>query len=285
MLMVAPVVLLMAIFTIYPFAHALYESTQLSSPILPPKFVGLENYTEVIGSQYFGDSLRATARFSAITTPLLVVFGMLVALLLNERFFGNSVLRAGLILPWAIPASLTGIIWKWMFLDGLGAFNYLLYQMGIIDKYIPWLTTPWLAILVVSIAFVWSQLPLVSTLLLAALQAVPDQLYEAASIDGAGPLDRFRHITLPGIQSMLFIVGIYAVMMSLTSFDVIFSLTHGGPGTATSVISYFTWAESFKMMFFGHGAALAIMIGVTAFLGIFAMLLVLPKNVLLGESE
>jgi multiple sugar transport system permease protein len=284
-LLVAPVVLLVAVFTLYPFAHAIYQSFQLSIPILPEQFVGLDNYSEVIFSPYFVDSLRATITLGFLAGPLTDVLALLVAWLLNEKFFGNTVLRAGMLLPWAIPASATGAIWKWMFLDSWGALNALLYTLGIIQQYISWLTTPPLAVGVVILAFVWSQMPLAAILLLAAVQAVPDDLYEAAAIDGAGPFGRFRHITLPGVGSTLLVVALYELLMGLTNFDIPYSLTHGGPGTATTVVSYFTWSEGFKTLNYGHGSALSIMIGLAALVVIFGIVRLVPKGIMSARNR
>ena len=282
LLMIAPVVLLIAVFTLYPFAYAFYTSTQLSIPMLPPKFVGFDNYVEVFTSPYFGDAVRVTITFAGLATPLLVVLSLLSSLLLNEPFRGNTLMRAGMLLPWAIPASATGVIWKWLFLDSWGAINAIMFSAGIIQKYISWLTSPELAVGIVVLAFAWAQLPLATILLLAALQSVPDDLYEAAAIDGAGVLGRFRYVTFPEIATTLLIVTLYELLMGLTNFDVPFSLTRGGPGTATTVVSYFTWSESFKMANSGHGTALAIMIALTALAFIFAILRLLPKGVLGG---
>jgi len=285
LLLVAPVVLLVAVFTLYPFAHAIYQSLQLSIPILPERFVGLDNYVEVLTSSYFADSLRATFTLGLVAGPLTALIGLLVALLLNEKFVGNTVLRAGLLLPWAIPASATGAIWKWMFLDSWGALNALMYSVGAIEQYISWLTTPPLAVSVVILAFAWSQMPLAAILLLAALQAVPDDLYEAAAIDGASVFARFRHITLPGIGAVLLVVTMYELLMGLTNFDIPYSLTHGGPGTATTVISYFTWSEGFKTLNYGHGSALSIMIGLAALAVIFGIMRFAPKGTVSSRAK
>src|ERR687897_1066016 len=127
LILAAPTVLLVAAFTLYPFAHALYTSTQLSSPIIEAKFVGLQNYHDVITSSYFLDAARTTALFTAVAVPVLVVLGVLVAVLLNEPFFGNGFLRAGVLLPWAIPASAAGVVWEGGVFDDLGALNVSLY--------------------------------------------------------------------------------------------------------------------------------------------------------------
>ncbi len=278
--MAAPAFLLIALFTFYPFARAAYESTRIASPIFPPRYVGLENYRDVLASDYFLNAALTTLRFAAITVPLLVLFGVLVALLLNESFVGNTALRIGMLLPWAIPATVAGLIWKWIFLDSWGALNALLYSLGVIDGYVQWLGTPRLAMMAVVIVFVWSQLPLAAIFLLAAVQAIPDDLYQAAALDGAGPLERFRAVTLPGIRPMLVIVALFELLMAITNFDVVYSLTQGGPGTATTMLTYFTWSVSFKQLDFGQGSALAILIALACLAAILVLVRAMPKDAL-----
>lgn len=285
LLMVAPLVVLVALFTLYPFGRAIYESTRVTSPFFPSEFVGLANYRDVIGSDYFLRSAVTTLAFGAVVVPIMTVLGVLVALLLNEPFFGNSALRAGMLLPWAIPASVSGLIWKWVFLDSWGALNAGLYALGLIDEYVEWLTTPNLARMAVVIVFVWTQLPLASVLLLAAIQAVPNDLYEAAALDGAHVLGRFWTITLPSIRPMLVIVALYELLMAITAFDITYSLTRGGPGSATTLLTYFTWAESFKELDFGAGSALAIIIALGSLVAIFALIRAMPKDALVDETR
>ena len=285
LLMALPVIAVVAAFTIYAFGQAIYESMQLSSPFFPARFVGLGNFRSVIGSSYFADAVRVTATFAALAVPMVVVVSLLIALLLNERFVGNTVLRAGMLLPWALPASITGIVWKFMFLDSWGALNVMLYEVGVIDEYIEWLTSPKLAMMAVLIAFAWAQTPLATALLLVAIQVVPGDLYDAASLDGAGSWNRFRSITLPSIRPMLVIVVLYELLMAITTFDITYSLTHGGPGTATTLLTYFTWSESFKMLNFGNGAALAILIALASIVLIVGLLRAMPRDALLGEAR
>lgn len=285
LLLVTPAVLLVATFTLYPFAHALYTSTQLSSPLIEGKFVGLQNYRDVFTSSYFLDAARTTLLFTALAVPALVVLGVLVSVLLNESFFGNAFLRAGMLLPWAIPASAAGVIWKWVFLNDSGALNASLYSLGVIEDYVPWLTTPELARMAVVVVFIWTQLPLVSILLLAALQTVSNDLYDAAAVDGATAFGRFRYVTLPGIRPMLVIVTIYEVLIALATFDLTYSLTGGGPGTATTLLPYFIWSETFNRLSFGQGASLAVVIALASLIAIFAILRALPEDALLGEDR
>ncbi len=282
--MAAPVLLLVAIFTIYPVGRALYQSTRIESPIFPSRFVGLQNYRDVLGGMFFAEAAWNTGRFAAVVVPLLVVLGVMTALLLNESFVGNALLRVGMLLPWALPATVAGLMWKWIFLDSWGALNAGLYSVGIIDNYIPWLTTPGLAQMAVVVVFIWTQLPLAAIFLLAALQAIPNELYDAAAVDGAGIVERFRLVTLPGIRPMLVIVALYETLMAVTNFDIVYALTQGGPGTATTMVTYFTWVESFKKLNFGVGSALAVIIALASLVVILILVHAIPKGALVEEA-
>ena len=281
--MAAPVILLVAIFTIYPVGRALYQSMRIESPIFPSRFVGLQNYRDVLGGMFFAEAVSNTVRFAAVTVPLVVVLGVLTALLLNESFVGNALLRVGMLLPWALPATVAGLIWKWIFLDSWGALNAGLFSIGLIDNYIPWLTTPGLAQMAVVVVFLWTQLPLAAIFLLAALQAIPAELYDAAAVDGAGLWERFRRVTLPGIQPMLVIVALYETLMAFTNFDIVYSLTQGGPGTTTTMVTYFTWVESFKKLDFWVGSALAVIIALASLVVILILIRAIPKGALVED--
>jgi multiple sugar transport system permease protein len=282
--MAAPVILLVAIFTIYPVGRALYQSMRIESPIFPSRFVGLQNYRDVLGGMFFAEAVGNTVRFAAVTVPLVVVLGVLTALLLNESFVGNALLRVGMLLPWALPATVAGLIWKWIFLDSWGALNAGLFSIGLIDNYIPWLTTPGLAQMAVVVVFLWTQLPLAAIFLLAALQAIPAELYDAAAVDGAGLWERFRRVTLPGIRPMLVIVALYETLMAFTNFDIVYSLTQGGPGTTTTMVTYFTWVESFKKLDFGAGSALAVIIALASLVVILILIRAIPKGALVEDG-
>ncbi len=161
----------------------------------------------------------------------------------------------------------------------------MIASLGIIDRYIQWLTTPSLARLAVVVVFIWAQLPLTSIFLLAALQAIPQDLYDAAAVDGAGAFDRFRAVTFPGIRPMLVIVALFELLMAITNFDITYSLTQGGPGTATTMLTYFTWVESFKKLDFGRGAALAIIIALASLVAILVLIRAMPKGALVEERR
>jgi len=282
-LMIAPAVLLVVLLSIYLYFYAIWSSLQVLSPLLPPKFAGLKNYKAVITSIYFIRAVKNTLVFTAFTVPITVILGVLTASLLNRRFRGDVVLKATILLPWAIPTAISGVIWKGVFNDGWGSLNASLYMVGLIPKYIKWLTTPGLTKFAVIVAQVWSQFPMATVLTLAAMQAIPDELYESAAIDGAGVFQRFFYITLPNIKAMLAIVTLYETLMGLTTFDITYALTGGGPGTSTILISYFTWAESFKMLNFGNGTALAVLLALASlFLIVFGILRLIPPELILG---
>ncbi len=277
--------LAVALFTLYPVGYALVGSLYTLSPILPSSFAGLTNYGLIFGSPYFGFALRTTAEFALATVPATVVLGLLVAVLLSRPFRGATLVKVAILLPWTIPAATAGVMWKGMFADSWGAINGVLYRLGIIGDYVSWLTTPDLAFGATALAQVWAQFPLAAVLLLAAMQAIPDELYEAASLDGAGGVRSFWAVTLPHIRPMLLVVALFEILVALTAFDLIFALTGGGPGTVTTVLSYFIWAETFKMLSFGKGLALAAIIAALAGVVIVAMMRLMPREALLGEAR
>ncbi|HET7678206.1 MAG TPA: sugar ABC transporter permease [Candidatus Limnocylindrales bacterium] len=276
----APAAALVALFTIYPLAFAAWSSLNVSSPLRPPAFVGLRNYGEIASSGYFLAAWSVTASFTLVTVVLTTLGALGAASILREAFLGGRLLRPLTLLPWAVPLVITGVIWRWIFNPQWGALNAMLYSAGIIRGYIPWLSDPVLAFAATCVAHTWSQLPLATIFLLGALQSIPREEYEAAAIDGANAVQRFRAITLPNIRTVLVIVVLYETLMGITAYDITYSMTAGGPGTATSLISYFTWSEGFKQLNFGRGAALAVIIAGVAFVFIAALLRLLPRGAL-----
>lgn len=254
-----PVLVLVIVFTVYPFGHALWNSLFQILLILPVKpFVGLRNYVDVVSSIYFREALLNTLLFAVITAPIVVVIALGVARLLLTRFVGRGIVRAVVLLPWAMPGAVSGIVWVWVFHGRWGVLNAVLLKLGMISSYIEWLDHPILAKFSVMVAHIWTQIPFASVLLMAALSIINKELYEAAEVDGAGPARRLFSITIPQIKGMMTIALIYELIMGLTSYDLTYSMTGGGPGGATTLLSYYVWAESFKMLQFGRGAALGV---------------------------
>lgn len=283
--MVGAALLLIGLFTLYPVGFALFGSLQTLSPILPPSYAGLTNYRLIFESPYFGFALKRTAAFGAATVPVILILGVAVAALLNQRFRGDTLLKVALLLPWAIPGAVAGILWEGIFADSWGALNGVLFKAGLIRDYVEWLTTPSLAFVATAIAQVWAQFPLATVLLLAAMQAIPGDLYEAAALDGAAGARSFWSITLPHIRPMMLVVILFELLVALTAFDLIFAMTGGGPGTATTVLSYFIWAETFKMLSFGKGMALAVIIAVLGLGLILALMRLMPRGAIFEEGR
>jgi multiple sugar transport system permease protein len=259
-----PVLVIMAAFSLYPIGYSVYLSLHkevLTDPLNHP-FVGFRNFANALGSYYLSASLLSTVEFMAMAVPSVLIFGLLSSLLLNEVFAGARILRIAILLPWAMPAVVSGIVWRWMLNGDYGVVNSVLYQLGIIHSYVPWLSQPALARISLVIAHVWREGPLVAIFFLAGLQTIPADLYSASAVDGAGPIAAFRRITLPLLRPTLVIVLIYETIVAATTFDLVYVMTGGGPADATSLISWFAYAEVFKFLDLGTGAALAFLIAV-----------------------
>jgi ABC-type sugar transport system permease subunit len=268
-----PVLLLVGLFTLFPFAYAAVTSTRRMLLTMPGRtpFVGLGNYIQVLHDSATHSALRNTVVFTALTVPSVIVVGFLVALLLNQQMRGFGILRAIVLLPWSIPLVSAGIIWRLLLHGDFGALNGLLYQMGVTHSYIAWLSTPRLAMYAVAFAHVWREFPLPAILLLAGLQVIPADVVEAAKVEGAGAGARFWHILLPWLKGPLLIVLVYETMISLSVFDLVYVLTGGGPGSATTLFSWLAYAATFTFLNLGHGAALSFIMAtvVLAFIAVY----------------
>jgi multiple sugar transport system permease protein len=261
-LSVLPVLLIIALFAIYPIVHAVRMSFfkyLLTRPNEHP-FVGLGNYIEVITSYYFKHSMQTTAVYTLAAVAGVVLYGLGVALLLNSAIKLANPLKVVILLPWALPAVVSGLLWKWILNADFGILNGLLMALGLIDSYIPFLADPTLAKASLIMAFIWKEGPLVAIFFLAGLQLIPQEYYEAAKIDGGGAWTIFRNVKVPLLRPVFLIVIVYETMAAILTFDTIYVMTGGGPADATSLISWFAYAEIFKGLNLGHGIALAIII-------------------------
>jgi ABC-type sugar transport system permease subunit len=223
-------------------------------------FVGMRNFREVVTSYYFFNSLKNTVLYMLSTLVLVSVLGMLTAIYLNSRLPGSRLVMLIILIPWAIPTVVAGIVWKLIFHGSYGALNGALYSLGIIHEYVAWLSTPVLAKAAVLVAQVWKETPLVAILLLAGLQTIPRELHEAAMMDGGNSLKRFFRITVPYLKPILFIVLVYESMVGIATFDLLYVMTGGGPGDSTALISWFAYTETFSFLNLGHGAAVSIIL-------------------------
>lgn len=271
---ILPAFLVIALFTIYPIIYAVrisFYSYLLTRPKSHP-FIGLKNFVDVINSYYFKNSISITTVYTISAVIGVIVFGLLVAMLMNSKIRMANFLKVIILLPWAIPAVVGGLLWKWILNSDFGILNGILYSAGLIKDYLPFLAQPTSAKISIIMAHIWKEGPLVAIFFLAGLQLIPKELYEAARIDGGGGWRLFRLITLPLLKPIFLVVLVYETMTAILTFDIIYVLTGGGPGDSTALISWFAYAEIFKSLNLGHGVALAIIIALITLVLIFLYL-------------
>jgi multiple sugar transport system permease protein len=255
--MIIPTVIAVLAIMGYPWLYSLWMSLNSVNLLTQQwNFVGLDNYTKLLGDQSFRNSLVRTIWFSASVVVGGTAIGLLMALALNEKFKGRGVMRSVMLLPWAIAPVVVGKLFTLIYSGSYGVLNGLMLELGLIETYIPLLTHSVRALLLVALASVWQSAPLSGLLLLAAMQAVPPNLYNAAKIDGATALQRFRKITLPWLRPMLVFVVILNTINAVMTFDLIYVLTQGGPGEATTVISWLGYVTFFNFARYGEGTAI-----------------------------
>lgn len=261
-LSVLPALLIIILFTVYPVFYsldlALYKNV-LTAPGQHP-FTGMKNFTDVLKNPGLIRSFKTTFQFTAIIVVANTILGILVAFLLNEKFAGAKVLQVLILIPWAIPVVMAGIIWRWMFAGNVGVINGLLYSLGIIDSYYSFFGNPATAQLALVVARLWKDLPLAAILFLATLQVVPHELYDAVKIDGGGAWATFRYVTFPFLRPTLTVLLILETLIGFITFDLVYVMTGGGPADATTLVAWHTYIEIFTHLNLGRGSALAFII-------------------------
>ena len=263
MLFSAPAVLIIAATILVPFGYAVYLSLHAWNLKRPQRnrFIGLENYTDWLTDNDFWEPLQTTFAFALGAVLLIVVIALLIALLMNEKFPGRGILRALLLVPWAIPSVVNALLWKWLLNPNYGLINAIALEFGLIDVYQNWLGGKPSVMIWLIIAYSWIHIPLATLLLLSGLQTIPGDIYESAIVDGAGVWERFAFITFPLLLPMLSIVIIFEMIFALKVFDIIFVLTAGGPANATNVLGWQIYTETFRKLDFGAGSSIAMLLG------------------------
>jgi multiple sugar transport system permease protein len=253
----APAMIVIGLLVAYPIGYSFWLSLHRYNLKLPAleRFVWFQNYVSLISDPTFLSSLRVTVAFVVVVLVLTVVLGTALALVLNETFLGRGVLRSLVLLPWAMPGVVNGLMWRTIFDAKTGALNGLLLQLGLIDSYQAWLTSPTGAFLITAFAQVWNTLPFTVIILLAGLSTIPGEQYDAAKVDRAGVVQRFTQVTLPWLLHPLLIVLILETMNAFRAFDTIYVLTGGGPGDATNVIAVLNVRTVLTYTDFGLGSA------------------------------
>lgn len=264
-LLMLPMLIWICLLTVYPLLVAAKTSLTNLHLLFPDKsrFVGLSNYAEAFSDSTAQLSFRNTLIYAVIWNIAVVVLGLTLALLLNERFRLRGMARSLLLIPWAVPMVVAALMWKWILHPVYGVFNGILYHLGLIpiDGRINFMGSPWLAMGSILLAGIWQATPLITMLLLAGLQTIPQELYDAAKVDGADILRRFHHVTLPYLRPSLLVALVLGAEAGILVFDTVYVMTGGGPGGFTDMIAHFVYRQAFKAMRMGYASALAYLLG------------------------
>ena len=258
-LYLAPAAILIVLLIATPLAQAFWTSL-FRTRGLRSDFVGLENYVRLFTRSEFWDSLQVSLIFTVSCVTAHMVLGLGLALLLNQVVFARTALRLGLLAPWIVAPSIGAVIWVWMLDPQFGVINYLLLSAGLLSTAQTWLADPDLALLSVIVVDIWRGTPFVMLLLLAGLQGIPRDQYEAADMDGATTLQKLRFVTLPNLRYLLVVASTLDIIYTIRHFDIIAVMTAGGPTGATEVLPVLIYNTAFAQNAFGRASAIGIVL-------------------------
>jgi ABC-type sugar transport system permease subunit len=265
--LVLPAVGTILLIALFPLLWTVWESLHrhdLRMPWLGRPFVGVENYVEAMRDPRFWSALGHTVFFAVVSVGLELVLGLGLALAMNRAYRGRGLVRAAILVPWAIPTVVAGLVWRFMFDGETGIANVVLVRAGLLQEPLVWFIHAGTAWVPVILADVWKTTPFVALLLLAGLQNIDASLYEAARIDGASAWRQFRHVTLPLLKPAILVALIFRTLDAFRVFDLIYALTGGGPGTSTEPIALYTFNVLLQTLRFGYGSALSVIVfGIT----------------------
>ncbi len=268
-----PGALLLIVFMAYPFFLGIWLSLTDSAIGSLGEFIGLRNFKDLLSDSIFHQTTRNTFVYALVTVPFKAILGLGLALVLNNRMRFSNPIRAAVMMPWIVPTALSSLGWFMIFDPVFSPISWLLRDFGIIHKNINFLGDPNLAIASVCLANIWRGVPFFGIIILAGLQAVPQELHEAAAIDGANAWYRFRHVTIPGIKGVVLIASLLSVIWTFADFQLIYVLTKGGPANQTHIFGTYAYQIGLSATEIGVGAAIALyMFPILAF---FAILLLI----------
>lgn len=222
------------------------------------KFIGLDNYIAIAQDPVAWSSLGRTVLWIGLTVPMQLALGLATALLLNQTFKWRGLARSLILIPWALPSVIIGLMWSWIYHPQVGLLNDLMLRVGIVNTAWPWLASPDTALYSIIVALTWQGFPFFAIMILAGLQTIPANLYEAAAIDGATAWQQFVEITLPGLKGVLVTAVMLRLIWVANSIDVIYVMTGGGPGYASQTLPLYAFKRTYSSMDFGYGTALAV---------------------------
>jgi multiple sugar transport system permease protein len=257
-LMLAPAILFLAAFVAYPFVYGVYLSLEDRQVAQEGTFVGLRNYVENWSTPIFWQVAQNTFVFTFAATILKLIGGMALALVMNQQFPFKNLVRAALLLPWIVPTVLSTIAWMWIFDPTFSVINWTLVHTGLMERGPSWVGDGFFAMIMVIVANVWRGLPFYAITLLAALQTISGELYEAAAIDGATARQRFLRVTLPLLKPVLIITTMFSVIWTFSDFQLVYVLTAGGPANATHLFATYAFNVAMGAGQLGSGASIAL---------------------------
>ena len=263
--LVGPAVLLLGLIVLYPVIRAIGLSFYYYriADVKNVEFIGLSNYIELLtNDNLFWAAAGRSATWIVANVVFQLVLGMAFALVLNENFHGRAFMRGLLLLPWVMPSTVAGLMWVFMFDSQFGIINSLLLDLNIVEIPIAFLARPDLSLWAVIVAQVWFGIPFFAIILLAGLQTIPTDYYEAASVDGASVFQRFWSITLPLWRPMIFIATLLRIIWLSQSADLIYIMNYGGPANHSTTIAVYAYIASIKLLDFGYAAAIAVSLGI-----------------------
>jgi multiple sugar transport system permease protein len=284
-LLIAPICLLLTAITVYPTLKAV-ELAMTNASLLRLQraaFVGVANFQRMLGDQVFLDGLWRTLRWDLAVVLLELAIALPIALFLNLQFRGRGFVRAAMMVPYITPPAVVGLVFLYMFDGNFGVVNDLLVRAGLIDRYVAWMSSPTASFWIVVSAMVWYGTPLMALILLAALQTIPGELYEAAQVDGASPWSRFVNITIPHILPTIFFLALLRMIWMSNHIDMIFVMTAGGPGFSnhTEAVYSFMLTNQFQI---GYASAIAVVLAAILMLVSGFYVRHLARNVLASAS-
>jgi multiple sugar transport system permease protein len=224
------------------------------------RFAGLSNFARLIGDSRFRNALGVTTQFSVISVILEFCLGLFLAMAVDCLGKGRSIVRTFLLIPWTLPTAVIAILWTWIFNNQYGIVNALLMKAGIVHSPIAWLAQPRTAMASIIAADVWKSFPFVLIIMLAGLQSIPRDMYEAIEIDGGNAWHKLRYVTLPFLLPFIFLALIFRVVQAFAVFDLVYVATGGGPGGATETVSVYGYHTYMRYLDFGYGAAQAVVV-------------------------
>jgi len=275
---VAPAFLLLLFLVAYPFALSVWFSLSDARVGDPGGFIGLDNFKRLLTSSTFLQTLQNSIVFTALALGLKTVFGMALALLLFRITRLKRLIRGAVLLPFIVPTALSTLVWWWMFEPLYSVVNWTLKALHVVKHDIPWLPDPYLAMFSVILVNTWRGLPFFAITLLAGLVAIPRELYEAAESDGAGPIARFWHVTIPLVKPVLAVVILFSTIFTLADFNIVYVLTKGGPMNMTHLFATYSFALGLQSGQIGQGAAVSLFLFPILLFVVFVQLRVVRKS-------